>query len=423
VIKRVGHLVVDLGFGDAGKGHLVDALVRHTGARWVVRFNGGAQAGHTVVLDDGRAHTFAQLGAGSFVPGVRTFLAAPVVIHPTALAVEAGVLAQRGVGDGLARLAVDARCRIITPYHQSANRLREHARGDARHGSCGVGVGETVADSLAHPDETITMAMLRDPTAVRPMLARTRERKREALRTAIGHGNGGEWRTFEDVGIAETWLARASSIAASIELVDMGAPAVWGERGDVVFEGAQGVLLDERFGFHPFTSPSTCTFANADAILDAWGWSDSRRRIGVLRSFHVRHGPGPLPSETDALDVLAEPHNVDGPWQGRFRRGWFDVVLARHAIEVCGGIDTLALTHLDALAHDLGWRIATSHDRGIACGVDAVGRVDGLEAIAGDDGEARMSALRRRVSDALAVPIEIASYGPRTSEVMLAIPR
>ena len=96
--------LVDLGFGDAGKGKFVDAWVRTSGAHTVVRFNGGAQAGHNVVLPDGRHHTFSQWGAGSFVPGVATVLAAPVVVHPGALHQEAQALARVGIGDAWQRL-------------------------------------------------------------------------------------------------------------------------------------------------------------------------------------------------------------------------------------------------------------------------------------------------------------------------------
>ena len=112
--------VVDLGFGDSGKGLATDWLVRTTGADVVVRFNGGAQAGHNVVTPDGRHHTFSQLGAGSFVEGVRTFLSRDVVVHPTALVREAAVLAERGVPDPLARVAVSERALVITPFHQAA---------------------------------------------------------------------------------------------------------------------------------------------------------------------------------------------------------------------------------------------------------------------------------------------------------------
>ena len=421
------HLVVDLGFGDAGKGHIVDFLVRTTGARWVVRTNGGAQAGHTVVLDDGTEHTFAQIGAGSFVAGVRTFLAEPVIVHPTALLVEAEVLAGKGVANALERLSADARCRVITPYHQAANRLRERARGAARHGSCGVGVGETVADSLAYPDETIALGTLRDPSVARRRLARTRERKREELhRAAAMNAADQDARLFEDPGMAERWLERACTLAAAIHLVDPEEtlPAVV---GDVVFEGAQGVLLDEVRGFHPFTTWSTCTFANPDAVLDAMGWTHERRRIGVLRSYHVRHGPGPFPTESAELDVLAEPHNPEGAWQGAFRRGFFDLVLARYAIAAVGGLDVLALTHLDALDHDLPWRIATRYDRAFAAPLQPsleqsarmcaslMGAVPEFETLAGRTGHDRTRAFRAAIAEL--GPIGLESRGRRTRDL------
>jgi len=149
--RRTAFLVVDLGFGDAGKGLLSYYLVRTTGARWVVRFNGGAQAGHNVVTTDGRHHTFSQVGAGSFVPGVRTYLARDMVVHPTALDSEARHLARVGVADAMRRMHVDPECRVTTPFHQASTRVRELLRGAARHGSCGVGVGETVRDSLKVP--------------------------------------------------------------------------------------------------------------------------------------------------------------------------------------------------------------------------------------------------------------------------------
>ncbi|HMA92189.1 MAG TPA: adenylosuccinate synthetase, partial [Polyangiaceae bacterium] len=101
---RRAFIVVDLGFGDAGKGLLTDALVRRHDIQLVMRFNGGAQAGHNVVTDSGRHHTFSQFGSGTFVPGVRTHLSRDVVVHPTALAVEAEVLTRQGVTDALERL-------------------------------------------------------------------------------------------------------------------------------------------------------------------------------------------------------------------------------------------------------------------------------------------------------------------------------
>ena len=128
--------VLGLGFGDCGKGHFVDALTRRWQAHTVVRFNGGAQAGHNVVTsaDAGsRAlhHTFSQFGAGTLVPGVRTLLLDPMVVHPTALLAEAEALGRIGVNDALSRLKIDAQCRVTTPYHQAAGCLRERLRGAA----------------------------------------------------------------------------------------------------------------------------------------------------------------------------------------------------------------------------------------------------------------------------------------------------
>ncbi|MEQ1503809.1 MAG: adenylosuccinate synthetase, partial [Myxococcota bacterium] len=152
-MTRAAWAVVDLGFGDAGKGTTTDYLVRAHDARLVVRFNGGAQAGHTVVLADGRHHTFAQLGAGTFVAGVGTHLGPAFALDPGALRVEARALAGLGVTDALARTTIDRRARVITPFHRAACRIRERARGDDAHGTTGVGVGEAVSDALAGHDD------------------------------------------------------------------------------------------------------------------------------------------------------------------------------------------------------------------------------------------------------------------------------
>jgi hypothetical protein len=125
-----GFIVIDLGFGDSGKGLLTDFLTRRTGAGLVVRYNGGAQAGHNVVTPDGTHHTFSQFGSGTFVPGVRTFLSRHVVLHPTALLVEREALESKGIRDAFERLRISEGARVITPYHQAANRVREIAQSD-----------------------------------------------------------------------------------------------------------------------------------------------------------------------------------------------------------------------------------------------------------------------------------------------------
>ncbi|NUP38314.1 MAG: adenylosuccinate synthetase, partial [Streptomyces sp.] len=144
---RTHTVVVDLGFGDAGKGATVDRLCRGGGVTAVVRFNGGAQAAHNVVTPDGRHHTFAQFGSGT-LHGVPTHLSRFTVVDPLALAAEADHLRGLGVPDPYGLLTVDREAPLATPYHAAANRLREQARGAARHGSCGMGVGEAARYAL-----------------------------------------------------------------------------------------------------------------------------------------------------------------------------------------------------------------------------------------------------------------------------------
>lgn len=361
-------IVVDLGFGDAGKGLVTDALVRAMGARLVVRFHGGAQAGHNVVTPDGRHHTFAQIGSGAFVPGVDSHLGDAFLLHPTALLAEAAHLARAGVPGALERLFVSERALVITPFHQAANRLRELARGASRHGSCGVGAGETVASALRDPEGAVRAADLLDPRSLSPRLRRLQDGKRDELRAEIAAVAGEaaadrEIDLLTDPGVADRWLGALQPMFPRVTIVD----GDWLRRrfagpGAVVFEGAQGVLLDEWAGFHPYTTWSTCTFEGALALCAAHGLEGEVTRVGVLRTYAVRHGAGPFPTEDRSLDaLLPERHNIDGPWQGRVRRGFPDMVLARYAAEVCGGVDALALTHLDALPRVPDWRACRAY--------------------------------------------------------------
>src|SRR5215467_3672428 len=143
--------IADLGFGDAGKGAITDFLTRRLSAHTVVRFNGGPQAAHNVVTPDGRHHTFAQFGSGTLA-GARTHLSRFMLVDPLALVREADHLRDLGVADPYGGLTVDRDALLVTPYHGAANRERERRRGEARHGSCGMGVGEATAYSIDHPD-------------------------------------------------------------------------------------------------------------------------------------------------------------------------------------------------------------------------------------------------------------------------------
>ncbi len=355
--------VLGLGFGDCGKGRCVDALTRKWSAHTVVRFGGGAQAGHHVEAPDGPGgarvcHTFSQFGAGTLVAGTRTLLLDPMVLHPTALLVEAEVLGGIGVRDALARLTIDGRCRLTTPFHQAAGRLREWLRGTGAHGTCGVGVGETVRHALAHPEQVIRFGDF--PVGAKLHRAACLDRLhalrlsllsdlRPGLPERINPAMQTELQVLHDASLAARWLSRVEALARHSR------PAC-GDRihdllhqpGCVLFEGAQGVLLDEWRGFHPHTTWSSTTPAAVEQAVAPFGLESPIEHFGVLRTYQTRHGIGPLPTEDAALDaLLPEPHNSNDGWQGRFRRGHPDAVLLRYAIEACAALTGLCVGHLD----------------------------------------------------------------------------
>ena len=362
------YIVVDLGFGDSGKGLLTDFLVRHFEADVVVRYNGGAQAGHNVVTPDGRHHTFSQFGSGMFIPHVKTYLSRHVVIHPGALLIEGDALAGKGVKDPVSRLRLSDQALVITPFHQAANRIREIVRGRNRHGSCGVGVGEAVEDAILHAENRVLAGDLNNPALLRRKLRAIREQKREQIGALckdhpIGFLLAREREVFERDDVIETWISSMARIGELGLVVSDSVLEQWlRETKSVIFEGAQGVLLDADAGFHPFTTWSCCTAANAFELIQQMAPDSRVFQIGVMRSYAVRHGPGPLPTETDDLRSVVSEHNKYNEWQGTVRYGWFDAVLARYAIDVTGGIDSLVVTHLDVLSHLKTWKYCTSYD-------------------------------------------------------------
>jgi adenylosuccinate synthase len=296
-------IVVDLGYGDAGKGGIVDWLC-HPGARppvpplghpaagrpvhTLVRFNGGAQAAHNVVTQGGRHHTFAQFGSGTLSgQGTRTFLSRFMLVDPLALVGEAEHLASVGVADPLALVAIDREALLTTPYHQAANRAREAARGAARHGSCGMGIGETAAYALAHPADAPRVGDCQSPRALTRKLALLRERV-SADNAAGSCAASDQLPPAEDVTDAYRAIAERVTITGEGHL-----ERLLRRPGRVVFEGAQGVLLDEWRGFHPYTTWSTTTFDNAEALLAEAGMPGEALRLGVTRAYLTPHGPGP----------------------------------------------------------------------------------------------------------------------------------
>lgn len=362
------YIVVDLGFGDSGKGLLTDFLARHLDAGVVVRYNGGAQAGHNVIAPDGRHHTFSHFGSGTFIPGIKTYLSKYVVIHPGALLVEGDILERKGVRDAFSRLRLSEQALVITPFHQSANRIREMVRGENRHGSCGVGVGETVDDAQLYPENRVLAGDLTNPTTLKRKLRSIREQKRKQLVELCKDRLhevplAREWKVFEGEDVIDAWISSTSRIVELGIVVPDSVLERWlRETETVIFEGAQGVLLDADAGFHPFTTWSRCTAENALELITEMVPDARVFKIGVLRSYAIRHGPGPLPTETNVLTSVVSEHNKYNEWQGAVRYGWFDAVLARYALGVTCGVDSLLVTHLDVLSHLKIWKYCIGYN-------------------------------------------------------------
>lgn len=348
------YLVAGLGFGDEGKGTITQFLAWKTDANLVVRYNGGCQAAHNVYgVKDSKHRTFSQFGSAT-LEGVRTHLSRYMLVDPTALLNEGRTLiSQHNIPNPYALLTIDRDALLITPYHWRANRVREVKRGDNRHGSCGAGVGETMNDFLVHgPEFAPTIGDLEDPETLRKKLKFIQELKVEEFKldnldlslpsTAVRALE----KIHEPVGHV---VERYSGMTDILQIVGPDfLKHNLNHDSTVVFEGAQGVLLDQDFGFQPHTTWTDTTFTNARLLLKSADFDGEVEKIGVMRTYMTRHGAGPMPTEVEKATRL-DNHNSRGLWQGGFRVGNLDLMLINYAIEVLGGVDTLAVTHLDQI--------------------------------------------------------------------------
>lgn len=349
-------------FGDGGKGTTVESCDAEIAdpCTTVVRHNGGAQAVHFIVRPDGRVHGFSQFGSASFRPDVQTHLSRFMLIYPTSLLEEAEELKALGVADVLERLTIHRDAPIITPYHRAANWLREMARNSNQHGTCGMGIGEVMQDLEDERDDMLFADDLDCPGIIGPKVARIRHRKRQELRVLISMlptPYNALTQTALDVLDSDeaymTFVANCKRVGQTVRIVgDDFLRDVLARPGLVISEGAQGVLLDEWYGFHPHTTWSTTTFANIDTLLAEAGWNGHATKFVVFRAYATRHGAGPLVTHDAALTAaLPEMHNREDGWQGNFRCGWFDLVAARYSLAVLGRVDGIALTCLDRIEH------------------------------------------------------------------------
>lgn len=316
--------VIDSNFGDSGKGLMTDYLCAKEGAGVVVRFNGGAQAGHTVQTPAGARHVFSHFGSGTFL-GVPTYLSRFFVCNPLLFAQEQDRMPMRA-----ARVYASPDCLVTTFADMLINQAIEDARGDGRHGSCGVGFNETIERSARFP---LTMRQLWDePASIEAHLDQVcRLYAVERIGRPI---------TVSPEATAD-FLQKCRKLAACTE------PRSMAQFKDPVFEGAQGLLLDQnRTEFFPHLTRSN---TGAQNVRELCAEIDAEVTLYyVSRTYLTRHGAGPLPGEDPSMS-FSDLTNVAHPYQGKLRFAPLDGgVVARCAADARGPFK-LVLTHCDQL--------------------------------------------------------------------------
>ena len=343
-------VVVGSQWGDEGKGKIVDWLSER--AEVVVRFQGGHNAGHTLVID-GTAYKLSLMPSGVVRPGKLSMIGNGVVVDPWALLAEIDRLAGQGVTVGPERLRIAENACLILPIHAALDQARETARGQAKLGTTGRGIGPAYEDKVGR--RAIRLCDLADAAFL--------EERLEAL---LAHHNA----LLGGLG-AETWTLEGL-LPGLLEIAPRVLPfadQVWRlldahrQRGSwVLFEGAQGAMLDIDHGTYPFVTSSNTVAGQAWAGAGT-SLSSATYVLGITKAYTTRVGSGPFPTElTDAVgERLGERGREFGVVTGRKRRcGWFDAVLVRQAVKV-GGIDGIALTKLDVLDGFEEIRICTGY--------------------------------------------------------------
>jgi adenylosuccinate synthase len=328
-------VVVGAQWGDEGKGKLVDVLAER--ADWVVRYQGGANAGHTVDLGD-RSFVLHQIPSGILHPGVRCAIGNGVVLDPDTLFEEIDGLVKAGI-DVEGRLYVSERAHLVLPYHKMVDAASASSKAI---GTTGRGIGPAYEDKVAR--RGVRVLDLRHPERLREVVEKGAENARSRL------ARSGSDKTIE----VEAVLAQLERLARRLlplaEDVSLVVHRALKSRAAILLEGAQGSLLDIDHGTYPYVTSSSTTAGGA-AIGVGIGPNEIDAVVGVVKAYTTRVGNGPLPTE------LAEPlqsevrrlGNEFGATTGRARRcGWFDALVVKYATRV-NGLSDLAVTKLDVL--------------------------------------------------------------------------
>ena len=331
-------VVIGAQWGDEGKGKIVDLLTEKAGA--VVRYQGGHNAGHTLVID-GKKTVLHLIPAGILHAGVKSYIGNGVVLCLRALFTEIAALEAAGV-PVMERLHISPACALILPSHSALDQAREAARGANKIGTTGRGIGPAYEDKIAR--RGLRLADLMHPETFR-------ERLRELMdfhNFQLEHYYHAAPVSYDDV--ASEWLAYAARVRPLITDVTLAAYR-HREAGDhIIFEGAQGAMLDIDHGTYPFVTSSS-TAAGGAATGSGVGPRHLDYILGIAKAYSTRVGGGPFP--TELLDAtgkhLAEVGHEYGATTGRARRcGWIDLPALRRAI-YNSSISGLCLTKLDVL--------------------------------------------------------------------------
>jgi adenylosuccinate synthase len=329
--------VIGAQWGDEGKGKIVDWLASR--ADMVVRFQGGHNAGHTLVVE-GKTYKLSLLPSG-IVTGTPSVIGNGVVLDPWALQSEIERIREQGVEITPGLLMVADNCPLILPIHRDHDGLREDATGPGKKGTTRRAIGPAYEDKVGR--RAIRLCDLAQLDDLDPMLDRLCAHH-DALRAGFGEPPVDRERLKNDLAeIAGFVLPFARPVWREIDKARRG-----GKR--ILFEGAQGVLLDVDHGTYPFVTSSN-TVAGTVAAGSGTGPSAAGFVLGITKAYTTRVGSGPFPTEQDneVGQELGERGHEFGTVTGRKRRcGWFDAVLVRQAVAV-GGVTGIALTKLDVL--------------------------------------------------------------------------
>ena len=350
-------VVVGAQWGDEGKGKVVDLLTEH--AQVVVRFQGGNNAGHTLVVG-GQKTVLHLIPSGVLHEGKRCVIGNGVVVDPTVLMKEIDALRTRGFLADAAQLLVSSNAHVIFPWHRQLDLLREKSRGGGAIGTTGRGIGPAYEDKVAR--RGIRVRDLLDADRLRKRVHDRLGAAQEELARLARAARAEEPLLHEDEIVSEYAAlgARLKEFVADTSLV-LAQEIAKGTR--VLFEGAQGTLLDVDHGTYPYVTSSNCVAGNA-ATGAGLGPTAIDRVMGITKAYTTRVGGGPFPTElTDELgERLRKVGDEFGATTGRPRRtGWLDAVVLRFAVRV-NGLWGLALTKLDILSGFETLKICTAYE-------------------------------------------------------------